>query len=666
MLSNKEKILSVILFFIIFPAIVFAQTPDKKVDKGQINEKIQFLRDYFDSGKGWYSVNPDVENKVSGLLNFLESESIDNILTNLVDSQKVVTSYVTRLPEDIKDSLSVPGYISSQSAKKEVNHIREAYVKEVNKDEIVVPNNILDEAKNELKLIPEGKGMQLFADSVYVFPDSLIIPDVIPDSILNSPDDFNHLVQIDNLRKAYIEKKRLEYNDSIAKSQKNTIVKDYQEQKYQEGLDFRIKQYLDAVKQNNLHVLNDYNQEVIAQVNDTIASVLDDLLTYANYIDTTHVTISNITGGKSDILLQAGPPHYSRVWLKNRQQDSLSVMMKTTSKRNIEMLIDDGVTFSRFKEKQTKAIDFSALKANVNKFNGVDDRFKVETPWEIEGEADLGFTQTYLNNWSSGGQNSITLVFGLDGSADYTSSDKKIKWENNIDIDNAWLKPGKYDSVWQKSTDNIELTSSFGLSANDNNKWYYTVELNFNTQFFRGYTYPRSTYPDPISAFLAPATTYFKLGMEYKPKSDLSILLSPFTIKNVYVRDTSLIDQTDFGVDEDRKAFWEPGINAEVTYKKTFLNSITYETNYTMFINFKAPFKKYDVDWENTFKYKLNNYITMQFLFHLLYDDDDLFAVYDSDGNEIGEKAKWQVKEYFSFGFSYSISHDIRRSHRIH
>lgn len=667
MFHGKGKVLLGILFLVVTPNLIFCQQrSNENNNNDDITEKIRMLRKYFGGDENWHTVNPVLENEVSGLLNFLEDEPVGNILDNLSDFQKDTVSYVDRLPGEVKDSLKVPGYISAAEAGNEKERIKKAYRRDVKKEDLVVPGYVTERAKKRVKLIPEGKGLQLFADSVYIFPDSLVIPDVIPDSVLNSPDQFDRLVRIDEQRKAYVEKKRVVYNDSLLASYVNTAVTRYREQKYDEGLAFRIKRYSDSIKRNNLQVLNDHNNEVVSRVNDTISMVLRDLIAYADNVDTARVSVVNITGGRQDILLRNGRPNFSRVWLKNRQNDSLRVMMKSLDKRSVEMLIDDGVTFSRFKEKQKKDFDFASLRKDYNKFNKLDDRYEVETPWEIEGEGNLGFTQTHLDNWASGGQNSITLLLGFDGSANYTSSDKKIKWENSIDIDNAWLKPGKWDSVWQKSTDNVKIVSRFGLSAAKNNKWYYSVELNFNTQFFKGYKYPRSEYPDPISAFLAPAKTYFKLGMDYKPKDDLSVFVSPLSLKNVFVRDTSLIDQTDFGVDEGRKAFWEPGLNAEINFKTNLTPTITYDTDYTMFINYKDPFRKFDIDWENTFKMKLNNYITMQFMLHFVYDDDVTFSVYDSDGNEIGEETKWQIKEYFSLGFSYTISRDIKRTHRIH
>ncbi len=96
----------------------------------------------------------------------------------------------------------------------------------------------------------------------------------------------------------------------------------------------------------------------------------------------------------------------------------------------------------------------------------------------------------------------------------------------------GWIRPGGEESELQKNDDKLEFTSRFGVSAFK--KWYYSAELNYETQFFRGYKYPTSSNPDPISAFMSPAKTFFKIGFDYKPNNNFSLLLSPLTLKNMY------------------------------------------------------------------------------------------------------------------------------------
>lgn len=657
MFSGKGKFYLFILFFIGSSKLLFAQ--NSPVEEELLRDNIKVLKNYFIENNNWHVVKKEIGTDVGALLHFVEDEPIGEIIRNLNDTQKVSGNYVMRLPENVEDSLSVPGYVPYSDQKLEIQIIESQYRASINPKDITVPPAILRDAENELEMIPEGQGMKLFADSVYTFPEELHIPEVIPDSILNSPEMFNELVKRDSLRKVFIEEKRVSYNDSL----KAEYITNYQVEKYNDNLNYRIKRYKDEVKLNNYNVLKAYNDQVVAQVNDSIKAVLDVLIQYADYIDTTHISFVNLYGEKEDIILQNDAERYSRIWLKNEQNDSLAVMIKNTDKRTVQMLIDDGVTFSRFKEKQTKDFDFESLKPNYNKFKGVGKSYELETPWNIGGDGSIGLTQTYLDNWKKGGKSSLASLMVLKGFANYSRKDGKVKWENSAELRNGWIKPGGEDSELQKNDDKFEITTRYGLSAFK--KWYYSAELNFNTQLFRGYDYPKSENPEVLSAFLAPSTTYLKIGLDYKPNKNLSLFLSPLTMKNVYVRDTALVNPVSFGIDKGRKAFWEPGLNADLSYKTQITDDISYETKYKMFINYKDPFSKFDLNWENNFKMQLNSYIDLRLMLHFIYDDDVKFPVYDADGNKTGEEAKLQVKEFFTIGFTYKINRKVMRTHRI-
>ncbi|MDX8339672.1 DUF3078 domain-containing protein [Draconibacterium sp. IB214405] len=657
MFSGKGKILLFILIFISFSKLLFAQQPEIETD--QLRQNIEVLRSYFIENNNWHVVKKEVGDDVDALLHYVEDERIGEIIKNLNDTNRTNDGYVMRLPENVEDSLSVPGFVPYADQQMEVRIIESQYQASMKPEEINVPPSVRQQAENLVEQIPEGQGMQLIADSVYAFPEELYIPEVIPDSVLNSPEMFNELVRRDSLRREFVEEKRISYNDSL----KTEYIKSYQAEKYDENLRYRIRRYKDEVKLNNYNVLKEYNDQVVAQVNDSIKAVLDALIQYADYIDTTQISFVNLYGEREDILLQNGHERYSRIWLKNQQNDSLAVMVKNTDNRTVQMLIDDGVTFSRFKEKQTKDFDFGSLKPDFNKFKGVGKSYELETPWNIGGDGSIGLTQTYLDNWKKGGKSSLASLMVLKGFANYSRKDGKIKWENSAEFRNGWIKPGGEDSELQKNDDKFELTSRYGISAFK--KWYYSAELNFNTQIFRGYNYPKADNPDALSAFMAPSTTYLKVGLDYKPNKNVSLLLSPLTMKNVYVRDTALVDQTSFGIDSGRKAFWEPGLNADLTYKTNLTEDISYETKYKMFINYKDPFKKFDLNWENNFKMALNSYIDLKLMLHFIYDDDVMFPIYDSEGSKIGEEAKLQVKEFFTIGFSYKINRKVMRTHRI-
>lgn len=648
---------------LIFSFQVAAQSAEKVEGDKTLDLGINILKRYFYEENNWYITKPAVAKDVKGLINFIEDDPIDTVVGNIYKSFSQKQTYVFRLPENVEDSLNVPGFYPYPLVEKRIKNIGAELQKEFEKKPVNVPPQMFENLDEKLRLVPKGEGMRLFANAVYKMPNDLIIPDIIPDSVLNSPAGFQKLVTIDSIRSVYIEQKRIHYNDSIKAAYIDSVTNTYGQKALEQAVNYQIKRLTDSVKVNNYNLLRLYNESVVNAVNDSISAVLGTLADYADYIDSVNVTIYNLSGNSSEIGLKNSDEKYSRFWLKNVQNDSLSVLVRNVGKRGMFMLIDDGVTISRYKPKETKDFSFKSLEKNISSLKSVGKPYQVETPWVIGGDGHLGFSQTYLENWEKGGQNAIASLAVLKGYANYKRADGKIKWDNSGELRNGWVKNGGEIKGLQKNDDKFEITSRFGVSAYK--KWYYSGEFTFNTQLFNGYVYPKKEHPDPISGFLAPSRLFFKLGMEYKPSKDFSLLLSPITLKNVYVRDTTKYDQTKFGIDADANSFWEPGLNADIYFKKSLKENISYETKYKMFINYKRPFQKFDLNWENNISVKLNAFIDMKFLLNLIYDDDVKFPVYDANDVKIGETTKLQIKEFFSIGFTYKINHNVTRSKRM-
>lgn len=661
--SEKVKIFLIFITFFIASFQVSAQNAEEENDDIILQKSIEILKRYFYEENQWYIAKPSLAKNVQGLINFLEDAPVDTLIRNLNQSFSENEKYVFRLPENVTDSLTVPGFYSWAQLRQNMENIGLKLQQDFQANPVKLPATYLTDLDKKLKLVPEGKGMQLFIDSVYRIPANLKIPEVIPDSILNSTAKYNELLRRDSIRTEYIEKTRIRHNDSLITTYVDSVKNSYQKIKFEEEYQYQIKRLKDSVKVNNYNVLRTYNENVVNAVNDSILLVLQTLSKYADFIDTTQISFVNLSGQKSDIMLKNGDERFARIWLKNVQEDSLSVMVKSLGKRSVYMLIDDGVTFSRYKPKQTREFDFKSLEKTVTSLTNVGKSYDVRTPWIVGGDGNVGFSQTYLENWKKGGQSSISSLIVLKGYANYSRADGLLKWVNSAEIRNGWLKTGGEDTEMQKNDDKFEFTSRVSVSAFK--KWFYSTELNYETQFFKGYVYPTSANPKPISGFMAPARSFFKVGLEYKPNNEFSLLLSPLTLKNVYVRDTSVIDQTKFGIDADKNSFWEPGLNADIRWKKALTKDITYETKYKMFFNYKAPFTKHDINWENLLEMQLNHFISMRFLVHFIYDDDVLFPIYDDNNVKIGEKNRLQTKEFFSIGFVYKINHKVMTARKI-
>ncbi|MDO9040704.1 MAG: hypothetical protein Q7U65_05000, partial [Bacteroidota bacterium] len=91
-----------------------------------------------------------------------------------------------------------------------------------------------------------------------------------------------------------------------------------------------------------------------------------------------------------------------------------------------------------------------------------------------------------------------------------------------------------------------------------------------------------------------------------------------------------------------------------------------YETKYKMFFNYQQPFKRVDINLENTVIAQLTDRINMSFMLYMLYDDNVTFPTgkLDVDGVEI-YKPKWQTRELMTIGFSYKINKRIYKQKRV-
>lgn len=659
---NKKQIITV--FSTLF--LTFSFTPSFGQDSDTLQPYLRFVKKYFSQPSYWYVTDPFFSNNVKSLINFYEDAPIDTIINNFNGyDYSDEGRFITRLPRFFADSLSIPGYVPFAATRSALEKIESDVENSFSKTDAPVPVQLLDEIKAQARLLPGTPQANGFQDTVGGADEQEDITGVPADSVQAT---IIKAMNFDNLREAYIRSPRVAFDDSYAEGYRDFVINTYHENMKEHEISLKRKEYLREVKRRNDRLVSQHNNIEVRAINDSLFNVVQRLASYANMIDSNEVLVENLTGQTTSLILKNNADNYTRLWLKNEMNDSINVFLYNINKNKMRLVIDDAVMFSRIGRQQKKNYDMLPGLMMPNSLKDWEERFKTSTPWVLGGDGTLGFTQTYQENWKKGGSSSIALLTIMEGFANYTRPDGKVKWENELELRNGWVKPAEEKEV-QKNDDRIEITSRYGVKAV--NKWFYSAELNYETQLFKGYKYPREDKP-PISAFMAPARTFLKLGMDYKPNKKLSILISPITSKTIYVRDTSLIDQTKFGIPEDRKRQWTPGLNADIMYKKNFTDDIQYETRYKMFINYAQPFQKFDINWENQFTMRLTDLINLNLMIHLIYDDDVLFTVYDDDGdalldangNEIAEP-RLQIKELITVGFSYKINRKVFRTQKI-
>ena len=272
-----------------------------------------------------------------------------------------------------------------------------------------------------------------------------------------------------------------------------------------------------------------------------------------------------------------------------------------------------------------------------------DDKGYQEGAWVLKGVTGLNMSQTAMANWSAGGENSIAGNAYLNASL--THKKGNWLWVTNMVLDYG-LSKTKSQGM-RKSSDKIGLSTQLGYSTD--NVWFYTLMGDLNTQFAKGYDYPDKEHQ--ISNFFAPAYSNIALGMEWRPKSNYSLLLSPVSTKMTFVPDASLSDLGAFGVDPGDHFKIEGGAFVKARAELPVMENVNLITTADFFTPYSKDFGNIDVNWDVLISMKINKVLSATINTTLKYDND----VKTFDDNGVKKGAKVQFKEVLGIGLAYNF-----------
>ena len=272
-----------------------------------------------------------------------------------------------------------------------------------------------------------------------------------------------------------------------------------------------------------------------------------------------------------------------------------------------------------------------------------DDKGYQEGAWVLKGVTGLNMSQTAMANWSAGGENSIAGNAYLNASL--THKKGNWLWVTNMVLDYG-LSKTKSQGM-RKSSDKIGLSTQLGYSTD--NVWFYTLMGDLNTQFAKGYDYPDKEHQ--ISNFFAPAYSNIALGMEWRPKSNYSLLLSPVSTKMTFVTDDYLSDLGAFGVDPGDHIKIEGGAFVKARAELPVMENVNLITTADFFTPYSKDFGNIDVNWDVLISMKINKVLSATINTTLKYDND----VKTFDDNGVKKGAKVQFKEVLGIGLAYNF-----------
>ncbi len=280
------------------------------------------------------------------------------------------------------------------------------------------------------------------------------------------------------------------------------------------------------------------------------------------------------------------------------------------------------------------------------------------------GYVSVLLSQLALSNWAQGGESSIALTALTNLFSSY--KDSTINWDNTLDLGFGFVTSDEYS--YRKNEDKIDFNSKFGYKAITS--LYYTILLNFKSQFANGYKYPDDS--TVVSKWFSPAYLISSIGLEYKPYDDLNIYLSPASGRCIWVMNQALADSGAYSVERaafdsqgrllhhGKKFRADFGAYLAAKAKLSLMEAITLQSKLELFNNYTDPNesnrKNIDVNWENTVFLKVNKFISANVFAQFIYDQDIKVPLYEKIAGvktKVGEGARLQVKEQIGVGLSY-------------
>ena len=257
--------------------------------------------------------------------------------------------------------------------------------------------------------------------------------------------------------------------------------------------------------------------------------------------------------------------------------------------------------------------------------------------WTKGGNASLMFSQAAFNHdWTGGGTNNVAASLAVSYAFNYKKD--KWAWDNNVFVDYGITKL-EGDDYSRKTTDRFEVNSVLGYQLN-NPQWYYSFFLNFKTQMTDGYKY-ESTGRTLINQMLSPGYLQFGPGMLWKKSDNLKVNLATATSKITTAKSRWTETGPFYGVEQGKNIRYELGFYLNGYAKFTVMDNVSFENILSLYSNYLDKPQNVDLDYTANIVMTINKYLSANFTFQAIYDDDAAKA--------------FQIREVLGLGVNYKF-----------
>lgn len=267
--------------------------------------------------------------------------------------------------------------------------------------------------------------------------------------------------------------------------------------------------------------------------------------------------------------------------------------------------------------------------------------------WTSNGKFSLLISQTAFNEeWLGGGTSNYAGNIIVNYDLNYKKN--KIEWDTKFLIDYGITKNDN-QAFTRKTNDRFEINSIIGRSIKDT-KWFYTGNFNFRTQFDKGYVFGEDENGNETrtlqTEFLSPAYTNFGIGMQWKESDNLKVNIAPISGRLILAdkKFTTTPDYQDgdfFGLDEGATVREEFGASLNATAAFDLMKNISVENILNLYSNYLEDPQNVDIDYTLNLTLKVNKYISTNFTFQAIYDDNAIKG--------------FQVREVLGAGLTYEF-----------
>jgi len=387
-------------------------------------------------------------------------------------------------------------------------------------------------------------------------------------------------------------------------------------------------------------------------ITDSLKAAVDAISSYTFTRDSILIFFNDLTGRRQPFWLTSDYDDLSRYWIKNRKNDSITIWVGNPVKNEISLLLEDDVSINRMEKILADDIPITTFEPETS-LAKIEPLKPIPIFWTYGFASSFALNQTYLSNWAKGGESSLSTMLDIRGSAEYQNKSSKTKWKSD-----GRLKYGSIltaENGLRTNTDMLELNSQYNREISK--QVDFSAIFYMKNQLAKGYNFPNDSVV--VSKFLNPTTFTVGLGAEYKPFKKTVINFSPLSYKNTFVLDTAEIDQTNHGIDPDRKVRQEMGGQLLVKNELEILDGLNIANSLRLFSNYFDEPQKVDMDWEMTLEKRISWYASIALNLHLIYDDDIRFPVLDDNGEQIKlpdgsiqKEPKLQFKEFIGLTFA--------------